>query len=175
MLIIMSGLPGTGKTTIAQALCRHLVETGASACYLRIDTIEAALSRCTLKIKPVEDAGYEVAYGVAEDNLRLGQYVIADSVNPIALTRTAWHDVAKRADARSLDIVVTCSDPDEHQRRVIARYHGGPAMVGHEQPDWADVTAREYDDWQSEHLLLDTAVKTPDDCITRIMQRLGPI
>ncbi len=38
MLIVFSGLPGTGKTTIAQAVVRR-----CGAVYLRIDTIEQAL------------------------------------------------------------------------------------------------------------------------------------
>lgn len=45
----------------------------------------------------LDDAGYRVAYALADDNLRLGRTVIADSVNPIGLTRDAWLSVADRA------------------------------------------------------------------------------
>ena len=38
MLIIFSGLPGSGKSTIARALAQQL-----GAVYLRIDTIEQAI------------------------------------------------------------------------------------------------------------------------------------
>jgi DNA polymerase III delta prime subunit len=38
MLIVFSGLPGVGKTTIAQALARELRAT-----YVRVDTIEDAI------------------------------------------------------------------------------------------------------------------------------------
>ena len=40
------------------------------------------------------DSGYRAAYAVAEDNLRLGHVVIADSVNPWPVTREAWRAVA---------------------------------------------------------------------------------
>ena len=40
MLIVFSGLPGTGKTTIASDLA-----TKTSAVYLRIDTIEQAIRK----------------------------------------------------------------------------------------------------------------------------------
>ena len=64
MLIVLSGLPGTGKTTIARRLASEL-----SAVYLRIDSIEQAIISTG---RPVEAEGYLVGYSVAEDNLRLG-------------------------------------------------------------------------------------------------------
>lgn len=36
------------------------------------------------------DLGYCVAYALAEENVRLGRSVVADSVNPLNLTRDAW-------------------------------------------------------------------------------------
>src|ERR1700677_2290050 len=92
MLIIFGGLPATGKTTIARELARQL-----GATYLRIDTIEQAIRDTTTVSKPIYDEGYRVAFAVAEDNLRLGLTVIADSVNPIRLSRDAWIAVAHRA------------------------------------------------------------------------------
>jgi hypothetical protein len=63
VLLIFSGLPGAGKTTLARWLARDL-----RAVHLRIDTIEHAHLT-----------------------------VIADSVNPDAITRDAWRAVARRA------------------------------------------------------------------------------
>jgi predicted kinase len=88
MLIILSGLPGSGKSSIGRELAREI-----RAVFLRIDSIEGALV-C------VADEGYRVAYSVAEDNLRLRMTVIADAVNPIAITRAAWRAVAERAGVR---------------------------------------------------------------------------
>ena len=66
MLIAFSGRPGVGKTTIARELA-----VAIDAVYLRIDSIEQALRNAGVK---VEGEGYDVAYAVAEDNLRLGLY-----------------------------------------------------------------------------------------------------
>src|SRR5438309_9913750 len=62
MLIILGGLPGTGKTAIAWELARQL-----SAVYLRIDSIEQAIRDSRVVSKPLNDAGYRIGYSVAED------------------------------------------------------------------------------------------------------------
>ena len=76
MLLILGGLPAVGKTAIATGLARD-----SKAVHLRIDSIEQALRNSYVTISGPE--GYVVAYAIAEDNLRLGRTVIADSVNPV--------------------------------------------------------------------------------------------
>lgn len=157
MLIILSGLPGAGKTTIARELAREL-----AAVHLRIDAIEQALRDTGVT---VIDHGYRVAYALAEDNLRLGRTVIADAVNPLGITRKTWHAVAERAGARYLDVEITCSDKTEHRRRVESRTAD---IVGHNLPTWAEVEDREYHAWNSARLVVDTAALTPVEAAARI-------
>jgi predicted kinase len=76
MLIIFGGRPGIGKTTIAREVASQL-----GALYVRIDLIEQAIRNSGTLSPPLNDTGYRVAYAIAEDNLRLGRTVIADSVN----------------------------------------------------------------------------------------------
>ena len=47
----------------------------------------------------------------AEDNLRLACTVVADSVNPLPITREAWRAVAGRAGVPVLEIEVVCYRP----------------------------------------------------------------
>src|SRR3990170_763971 len=123
MLIILAGLPGTGKTTIARELARQL-----DAVHVRIDSIEQAIRNSGLVVASLDDAGYQVGYAVAEDNLRLGRTVIADSVNPVALSREAWLRVANRAQVAVVEVEIECTDPEEHRRRVVERFGDLPGL-----------------------------------------------
>jgi predicted kinase len=157
MLIVLSGLPGVGKTTIARGLAAVL-----SAVHVRIDSIEQALRDCSVK---VESEGYTVAHAVAQDNLRLGHTVIADCVNPWPLTRSEWRSVAERAGAPVLEVEIICSNVEEHKRRVEGR---SPDLKGHRLPTWSDVLSRDYRSWDRDRLILDTAQLDVRECVRRI-------
>jgi predicted kinase len=152
MLIVLSGLPGVGKTSIARELARSI-----GAVHVRIDTIEQALRDSGVVQGAMNDAGYCVGNAVAEDNLRLGRIVIADSVNPIQISRDAWRSVARRASSPILEVEIQCSDAIEHRRRVETRTGD---IDGVRVPTWSEVIAREYAPWDREHLVLDSATRT---------------
>lgn len=167
MLIIFSGLPGAGKTAVARALAGHL-----DALYLRIDSIEQAMRNSGAIDEPLDGAGYEVAYAVAADNLRLGRTVIADSVNPLKITRDAWRRVATEAQVKAMEIEVCCSNQKEHRHRVESR---NSDVEGLELPSWNQVLAREYEPWDRERLVIDTAELTVEESVDKIQQSLDRI
>ena len=165
MLIIFGGLPGTGKTAIARELARQI-----GAVHLRIDSIEQVIRECTSPGLTLDEAGYRVAYAVAEDNLRIGCVVIADSVNPLTITREAWLQVAHNAEVPAVEIEVACSDAEEHRRRVEQRVSD---IGGLKLPTWSEVLAREYQPWNGEHLVIDTANQTVQQSVAKIRKQLG--
>jgi predicted kinase len=164
LLIIFGGLSGTGKTTIARELAGQL-----GAVYVRIDSIEQSIRDSGIVSHPLDDAGYRAAYAVAEDNLRLGQTVIADSVNPLQLTRDAWIGVANRAQASAIEVEVTCSDPEQHRRRVETRVSD---IEGLRLPSWQEVVSREYEPWERPHIVIDTARCGVAESVERIREAL---
>jgi predicted kinase len=142
-LIVFAGLPGVGKSTLARALTARL-----RAVYLRVDTIEQALT--DFGAGEVGAAGYAIGYALAAENLRLGQTVVADAVNPIQ----AWREVAAKAAVPLIEVEVVCGDADEHRRRVETRPGDIPGLA---LPRWDQVVTRHYEAWDRPVLRLDTA------------------
>jgi len=165
LLIVFGGLPGTGKTTLAKA-----VAAKCAAVYLRIDTIEMAIRSSNVLRDDVGLAGYVSAYWVAEENLRLGQPVVADSVNALPVTRDSWAQVARNALASLVEVEVVCSDAAEHRRRIESR----PAEIDGLPPlTWESVCERTYEKWSTPHLVMDTAWKSVSEAQREFIERLA--
>lgn len=165
MLVVFSGLPGTGKTTLATQLAR---KTGAV--YLRIDTIEQAIRDSGDFHQPVGRSGYRVATALALTHLRLGHCVIADGVNPVVESRAAWHDAALNADTVLLNIEVVCSNTHEHRRRVEARTSDIPGL---NPPTWQSVVEHEYEPWAEPVLRVDTGCISAEEAVALIVEGIG--
>lgn len=166
MLIIFGGLPGTAKTTIARELARQI-----GAIHLRIDAIEQAIRDCSSDVVGLDEAGYRVAYAVAEDNLRVGRTVVADSVNPLEIVHDAWLEVGRRAQAITMEIEVICSDSREHGAGLETRK---PDIFGLRRPSWEQVISREYHPWDREHIVIDTANRSLEQNIKTLREALSP-
>ncbi|WP_194948077.1 AAA family ATPase [Actinomyces trachealis] len=168
-LIVICGLPATGKTTVARLIVEDL-----KAAYLRVDTIETAIARAQHRRTLITGGeGYEVAYHLAADQLRLSLDVVVECVNPIQVTREAWLEVARRCNVKLLEVELVCSDLEEHRHRLENRTLD---VVGMRNPSWQEVQDREYEPWHRKHLQLDTARLRPSESAERIithMSRLG--
>jgi predicted kinase len=163
VLILFGGLPGAGKTTIARELARQI-----GAMHLRIDSIEQAI-RSSGHLPPLDEAGYRVAYAVAEDNLRIGRTVVADSVNPLSTTRDAWLEVGQRTQVATIEVEVICSDSIEHRSRVEGR---STDIFGLVLPTWEEVISREYDPWNRDHIIIDTSNRSVEQNVNFLRESL---
>ncbi|TCM88567.1 hypothetical protein EV294_11533 [Paenibacillus sp. BK033] len=114
--------------------------------------------------------GYMVCYAIASQNLRLGLDVIADTVNPIQITREAWRNVAESLDTPFVEIEVVCSDEREHRHRVETREADIPGFV---LPAWEQVRNRQYDPWDRHHIVIDTAHQTVSESLETLYEQLN--
>jgi predicted kinase len=140
MLVLVTGPPGTGKSTLAEAAAGPL---GASV--LSWDWVMAALR----PIAPIQAAigrldhvghrrvGWAILWSLATEQLRRGRSVVLDGVaRQIEADET--RAVAASAGARCLVVVTSCADPALHRQRVEGRDRDIPGWY---EVGWDDVTA----------------------------------
>ncbi|HEY2048172.1 MAG TPA: AAA family ATPase [Caulobacteraceae bacterium] len=164
-LIVLAGLPATGKSSIARELARR---TGSV--WLRIDSMDQAIWASGTAPGDLQDWTYRAAQAVAADNLSVGRDVIADCVNDWKEARNGWAQSGARAGAEVLWLEIVCSDAAEHRRRVEARASDIAGLV---LPDWEAVVSRDYHAWDRDHLTIDTSHKTLEQCVELALSALG--
>jgi predicted kinase len=145
LLIAMAGLPGAGKSTIAEILGGRL---GASV--VSVDPLESAILSAGIDSdQPTGLAAYLVAETLAESVLVAGHHVIVDAVNAVDPAREQWVELAKRQGVSLRFIEVVCSDVDLHRQRLESRDRALPHV---EEPSWHAVeqSLDEYAGWAGE-------------------------
>ncbi|MDA0129494.1 AAA family ATPase [Vibrio sp. MarTm2] len=162
-LYIFSGLPASGKSTLAKLLSHRI-----GATYIRIDTVEQGIrDLCNFQ---VEGEGYRLSYRIIRDNLALGLSAVSDSCNPIELTRNEWQEVAESVGARFVNIEIRCSDAKEHERRVNSRKS---EVENLNLPNWKQVQSRYYEPWNDSVITIDTAGQTIEESFAELVDKLG--
>ena len=162
-LIVVSGLPGVGKTAIATAVAARL-----NGVHLSVDPVEDAMLRCDLPAGwSLGVAAYEAVRTMVESNLALGRVVVVDAVNDSEAARDTWRRAASNNAASLTFAVLTCSDLDEHRRRLEGRYRGFSRLP---EPSWSQVLShsRDYAPWNCEHLEVDTFATSITDVRDRL-------
>ena len=154
ILVVMAGLPGVGKSTIARSLCREF-----GAYHLRVDAIEEGMKAFGILPEQIAGSGYAAMVNLARENLELGFSSLIDCVNPVALTRRMFLEIAEVVPCEVITVEVVCSDLAVHRERLEAR---GP------EPSWQDVLDREYEPWLEAAFRIETASGGLDDWIAPI-------
>jgi predicted kinase len=152
-LIIFSGLPGTGKSTLAEAVGRQFHIPVFARDWLEATLLRSGL-RPSSEHKSLSFAGYELMTVLAERQLMLGQSVILDSVAATETIRATWRQLTEqyRADWRVIECI--CSDEAIHRARLKDRRRNIP---GWHELEWSDIEKVKgyYSPWTLPRLVLD--------------------
>jgi predicted kinase len=170
VLIVISGLPGTGKTAVAAALAARM-----GAVHLSIDPIEDALLGAGLpRSWETGVAAYEAARVMAEQNLALGTSVLVDAVNDSGPARETWRTAAANTEATLAFVLLTLDDEAEHRRRLDGRVR---ELTHVPEPSWADVLRRAaaYAPWADGACLRVDAKRSVDEVVLELMGRLSDL
>jgi predicted kinase len=151
MLVVISGLPGTGKSTAGEAVARR-----SRAVWLSVDEVEEALLGVGLPSDWTTGvAAYEAVAAAAAENLRLGHVVIVDGVNDSEPARDTWRRAAEAAAAPLVFVLLTPPPEQEHRLRLESRTRN---LTHQSEPTWDDVQARAqtYESWREPPLSIDS-------------------
>jgi predicted kinase len=126
VLIVMAGLPGVGKSAVAEDLGRAL-----NCAVLAVDPVEAAMWRAGMSpSEATHVAAYVVVETLAGAQVALGHDVIIDAVNGPEAARDRWRQLAARLPVDLRFIEVQCSDEQVHERRLAVASRATPSRLG---------------------------------------------
>lgn len=150
-LIVMSGLPGSGKSTIAEQLAKRL-----HVPIFSVDPIESAIVKAGIA-KSFETglAAYLVAATLADEQVKLGNSVIIDAVNAEEEGKEVWRELAKTHGVE-LTILLVTLESSIHKQRLESRVRN---LHGFSEVTWDNVEAREkaFTPWKEPVLELDAS------------------
>lgn len=152
-LILFSGLPGTGKSTLAEAIGQDLGIPVFAKDWLEAILVQNGVNPI-LESNPPKSIGYELLTVLAERQLRLAQSAILDSVAGSQTIRTAWRQLSEQYEADWRVIECICSDEAIHRARLQCRHRNIP---GWHELEWSEVERVKgyYFPWVGERLVLD--------------------
>jgi predicted kinase len=167
MLVVVGGLPGTGKSTLAAAIG----ETIGAPVFVK-DVIEASLWRSGIG---ADQGSWQVAEDLlttlAGAQLERRSRAVVDTVARVEESRVTWRRLADATGSSFALIECVCSDDAVHRSRLDGRVRGIPGWY---EVAWSDVEVakQRWIPWADDRLVLD-AVDPPELNLQRALEYLA--
>jgi predicted kinase len=162
-LILFSGLPGTGKTTLARQTASYF-----GVPLFAKDRLQSRLRRQGLAERSTPD-GYALILDLADEQLGLGLSTILDAVFPMEGFRRHAAAIARRHQAAFRPVYCFCSDRANWQGRMQSRQQYVPdwTPVGWEEVERLEAT---FQPWATGSALFLDAADDPESNFQAIVQ-----
>lgn len=149
MLVLITGLPGTGKSTVANHLAERI---GASV--LRTDEIRKRLFAKPKYTEEEKELVYKILFLIAEELLKINHHVVIDGTFYKSALRKQIYKIASSTNSRL--IIVECTASEEEIVRRMQRRLGGRGLSDADYEVYKKIK-REYEPIETEHIMLDTS------------------
>ncbi|MFD2796261.1 AAA family ATPase [Promicromonospora vindobonensis] len=168
-LVLLAGLPGTGKSTLAESLATVLPAPVFSMDWQLGTLVPFGVLRPD-NTGPLAELTLIAA---AARQLQLGLGAVVDATGHTRAFRARLESLADSLDARFVGVECVCSDATAHQSRVEGRDRGIPGWPA--TVTWAHLQRMKerWEDWHEPHLVLDTAAVSPETGLRRILDLIA--
>lgn len=165
VVVLVAGVPGAGKSTLAESLARAWRRPIVS-----MDWVQGTVTQ-------FPELSDETARGLVALNLTasvarhvtLGIDVVVDVAGHTVEGRARWRELVERLGGVFVGVECMCSDERLHRERVEGRDRGIPGW--YPTVPWEHVQRMRglWEQWEDEHLVLDSAVETPASSLRKVL------
>ena len=166
VVVLVAGLPGAGKSTLAESLARAWRGPIVS-----MDWVQGTVTQFPELSDETMRALVELNLTAAvARHVTLGIDVVVDLAGHTAEARARWRELVERLGGVFVGVECVCSDERLHRERVEGRDRGVPGW--YPTVPWAHVQRMRglWEPWGEDHLVLDSAVETPDSSLRKVLE-----